>query len=215
MSAVTNTETTEYSETNRRRPTKRTTAPAWTERDQAWMSEAKGWMTENVTRFFEGTSSGPSYYTTSDVLGWLDCRPEIPTAYVRFLGDYPQRYNWLNSLLERQARKGALETSVTTNARGREARCYRQARSSEFSVEAEGPGADQAVAAIKAWLEANPGMELDSLLITRSHKATKTYPVDWEKFSTKATGSSPPDTENAPVGQPSAFAVESLKKRGK
>lgn len=209
-SATTNSETTEYQE-QRRRPTKRTTAPEWTERDQAWMSEAKGWMTENVGRFFEGTANGPSYYTAADVLGWLDCRPELPVSYVRFLGDYPQRYNWLNSLLEKQARKGALEVSTTVNARGRDSRCYRQARASDYSVEAQGPGADKVIGAIKAWLEANPDIGLDSLLVTRSPKTPKTYPVDWDKFSTTAAGSSPPDMDKS-IG---AFQVESLKSKQK
>lgn len=189
--------------TERRRATKRTTAPEWTERDQQWMAEAKEWMTTQVDAFFDKAVAQPNYYTAADALGWVDTRSDLPVAYVRFLSEYDTRYNWAASLLDRMAKAGELEVGVTVNARNREARCYRRPRAQEYEIQVEGPHAERIRTAITQWLAANPELGLDSLLITRGKEHT-TDPVPVEAIE-------PPAPAKRRRGRVSSFKVEHLR----
>lgn len=193
---------------DRKRATKRTTAPEWTERDQEWAATAKVWMEAQTNDFFDNAVKQPNYYTAADVLGWIDTRQDLPTAYVRFLSDYDTRYNWTNALLERLGRAGELEVGTTINARNREARCYRRPRAQDYDIQVEGPHAERIRTAITQWLALNPELGLDSLLITRG-KQHNTIPEP------AADGSDAPEPATNPRrrgrGHKSSFKVEHLR----
>ncbi len=152
----------------RRRAIPRTTSPEWAERDSEWSGQAKSWMEDQAGMFFDMYADRPDFYTASDLLGWLDERPDLPVPYARFLSDYDLRYNWTSSLLDRFSRAGKVEVGSTVNARGKEARCYRKPRKLSYDVQVEGPNSEAIRTSILGWLQGAKDLGLDSLLITKA-----------------------------------------------
>lgn len=88
----------------------RNTDPALKPREARWAREAHAWVREQALAVFKSVTPG-QYMTVGQVMSFLDTRPAdtMPQGYVRYIGNYEQRYQIVRAECMRLAGRRLLD----------------------------------------------------------------------------------------------------------
>ena len=130
---------------------KRSASHVVRERDRQLTAEANEWARQQTRRWFDEHKTG--FYTASDILQSLDERRDAPGAWLRWLSDYPTRYQMVRNAFVSLAKRELLETRDEYNALNRPATAYQRASDLDvWTVAVDGDDVESVTALVVEWL---------------------------------------------------------------
>ena len=139
------------------------------ERDSQLTADANEWAREQTKRWFDEHRTG--FYTASDILQSLDERRDAPGAWLRWLSEYPTRYQMVRNALVSMAKRELLETREEYNALNKPATAYQRASDLDaWTVTLEGDHVDGLSERVTEWLREHKRalIGLRSIVISRN-----------------------------------------------
>lgn len=137
--------------------------------DEAWILQANAWCKAMVIAYFEHHTTGQ--HTVADVLPWLDNRPDVPTAWARWMSEYQTRYQMVRNTCVSLAREQYLDTGRAPNAFGRDAVTFVYRKPEPWAIEVH-PASEQerVTGLLRRWLHENADELRTVSAIALTHK---------------------------------------------